>query len=51
MKDYPTIKSVLEEIYPLHRTLVSDGLDESLRIVGKYLPDSSELPDRELFSG
>lgn len=41
MKDYPTIKSVLEEIHPLHRTLVSDGLDEALRIVGSYLPDSA----------
>lgn len=41
MNDYPTIKSVLEEIYPLHRTLASDGLDESLRIVGKYMPDAA----------
>lgn len=42
MKDYPSIKSVLEEIYPLHRTLVSEGLDESLRITGKYLPDGAD---------
>jgi aminopeptidase-like protein len=42
MKDYPSIKSVLQEIYPLHRTLASEGLDESLRIVGKYLPESME---------
>jgi aminopeptidase-like protein len=41
MKLYPSIKSILEEIYPLHRTLVSDGLDESLRIVGEYFPDSA----------
>ena len=42
MKEYSTSKSVLEEIYPLHRTLVSEGLDESLRIVGGYLPDESD---------
>ncbi|MBA4419975.1 MAG: hypothetical protein C0391_02395 [Anaerolinea sp.] len=41
MKDYSAIKSVLEEIHPLHRTLASDGLDEALRIVGSYLPDSA----------
>jgi aminopeptidase-like protein len=33
------MKSVLEQIYPLHRTLVSDGLDQALEIVGSYLPD------------
>ncbi len=42
MKNYKAIKSVLEEIYPLHRTLASDGLDESLRIVGSYLPDTAD---------
>ncbi len=42
MKDYSTIKSVLEEIYPLHRTLVSDGMDEALRIISGYLPDKSD---------
>ena len=42
MKNYKTIKSVLEEIYPLHRTLASDGLDESLRIVGSYLPETAD---------
>lgn len=33
-----TLKSILEEIYPLHRTLVSDGTDEALRIVGQHMP-------------
>lgn len=42
MKEYSTSKSVLEEIYPLHRTLVSEGLDEALRIVGGYLPDEAD---------
>jgi aminopeptidase-like protein len=42
MKNDKTIKSVLEEIYPLHRTLASDGLDEALRIVGNYLPETAD---------
>ena len=35
------LKSILEQIYPLHRTLASDGTDEALRIVGEHLPDSA----------
>ncbi len=46
MKTYTSAKAVLEEIYPLHRTLVSDGLDQSLQIVGEYMPADSQLPDR-----
>ncbi len=38
MSTYTTAKAVLEEIHPLHRTLVSDGLDRSLEIVAGYLP-------------
>ena len=45
MKTYTTAKAVLEEIYPLHRTLVSDGLDQSLQIVGEYMPADSRLSD------
>lgn len=41
MKSYSSLKSVLEEIYPLHRTLVSDGLDQALEIIGSYLPDAA----------
>jgi aminopeptidase-like protein len=39
MKKYTTAKEVLEEIFPLHRTLVSDGLDRALEIVGSNMPD------------
>ena len=34
MKKYAAAKEVLEKIYPLHRTLVSDGMDQALEIVG-----------------
>ncbi len=33
-----TLKDMLREIYPLHRTLASDGTDEALEIVGRRLP-------------
>lgn len=39
MKKYTTAKEVLEEIFPLHRTLVSDGLDQALGIVGSHMPE------------
>ena len=39
MKNYTAAKEVLEEIFPLHRTLVSDGLDQALEIVGAYMPE------------
>ena len=35
------LKKILEEIYPLHRTLASDGTDEALEIVGRHLPEES----------
>ncbi|MBM3143730.1 MAG: DUF4910 domain-containing protein [Chloroflexi bacterium] len=35
------LKPLLERIYPLHRTLASDGLDEALRIVGEAMPASA----------
>ncbi len=38
MKNYSAAKQIVEELYPLHRTLVSDGLDRALEIVGDYLP-------------
>jgi aminopeptidase-like protein len=37
-----SLKDVLSEIYPLHRTLVSDGTDQALDIIGKYMPDESK---------
>ena len=35
------LKSILAEIYPLHRTLASDGTDEALAIIGNYMPVES----------
>jgi aminopeptidase-like protein len=40
-KSYPSLKSILAEILPLHRTLVSDDMDRTLQIVGSYLPESA----------
>jgi len=37
-----SLKDVLIEIYPLHRTLASDGTDEALKIVGSYMPDEAD---------
>ena len=41
MKPYTSLKSILAEFYPLHRTLVSDDHDKTLEIIGSYMPDSS----------
>ncbi|HCK66489.1 MAG TPA: hypothetical protein DHW49_09500 [Anaerolineae bacterium] len=41
MKPYTSLKSILTEFYPLHRTLVSDDQDKTLEIIGSYMPDSS----------
>lgn len=41
MKPYPSLKSILAEFYPLHRTLASDDQDKTLEIIGSYMPDSS----------
>ncbi len=32
------LKPILEEIYPLHRTLACEGTDEALAIVGRHMP-------------
>src|SRR5574342_101784 len=40
MKPYSSLKSILAEFLPLHRTLSSDGQDRTLEIVGSYMPDS-----------
>ena len=32
------LKPILEKIFPLHRTLASDGLDEALASVGEHMP-------------
>jgi len=41
MKPYTSLKSILAEFYPLHRTLASDDQDKTLEIIGSYMPDSS----------
>ena len=35
------LKPLLEKLYPLHRTLASDGTDEALKIVGEHMPAGS----------
>ncbi len=37
----PSLKPILTKLYPLHRTLASDGTDEALRIVGDHMPASA----------
>ncbi len=37
------LKPLLEKIYPLHRTLASDGLDEALQIVSQAMPSSASF--------
>ena len=41
MKDYTDILDVIKQIYPLHRTLASEGTDRALEIVGEYMPESA----------
>ncbi len=33
-----SLKKIVEELYPLHRTLVSDGTDRALEIIGAHFP-------------
>ncbi len=37
-KPISSLKDVLAEILPLHRTLVSDDMDKTLKIIGGYMP-------------
>jgi aminopeptidase-like protein/aminoglycoside N3'-acetyltransferase len=41
MKPITSLKKVLAEIMPLHRTLASDGTDTALDIIGSYLPENA----------
>ena len=41
MKPYTSLKSILAEFFPLHRTLASDDHDKTLEIIRSYMPDSS----------
>ncbi len=40
MKPITSLKDVLAEIMPLHRTLASDGTDAALDMIGSYLPEN-----------
>ncbi|OGO25217.1 MAG: hypothetical protein A2Y54_08265 [Chloroflexi bacterium RBG_16_51_16] len=42
MKSSSTLKSILAEFFPLHRTLASEDQDKTLAIVGLHMPDSSD---------
>ncbi len=41
MKPITSLKDILAEIIPLHRTLASDGMDTALEIIGSYLPETA----------
>jgi aminopeptidase-like protein/aminoglycoside N3'-acetyltransferase len=41
MKPMLSLKDVLAEIMPLHRTLASDGMDTALELIGSYLPPNT----------
>ena len=40
-KPYDSLKSILAEILPLHRTLASDDMDKTLQIISSYMPDEA----------
>ena len=48
MKPISSLKNVLAEIVPLHRTLASDGTDAALDIIGSYLPENANYQSRDL---
>jgi aminopeptidase-like protein len=37
----PALKGILTELYPLHRTLASDGTDRALELVGRRMPEEA----------
>ena len=41
MKSYSSLKSLLGELLPLHRTLASDDMEKTYEIIGSHLPESS----------
>lgn len=43
MKPYTSLKSILAEFFPLHRTLASDEHDKTLEIVGERCGLKSSL--------
>jgi aminopeptidase-like protein/aminoglycoside N3'-acetyltransferase len=42
MKPIMSLKAVLAEIIPLHRTLASEGMDQALDLIGSYMPENAE---------
>ena len=36
-----SLKELVTKLWPLHRTLVSDGTDEALKIIGEYMPSDA----------
>ncbi len=38
MKTYNSLKSILAEFFPLHRTLASEDQDKTLAMIGSYMP-------------
>jgi aminopeptidase-like protein len=41
LKPISSLKDVLAEFFPLHRTLASDDMDKTLEIIGSYLPENA----------
>ncbi len=41
-KSYSSLKFILAEFFPLHRTLSSDGMDKTLDTIGSYLPETAD---------
>ena len=35
------LKPLIKKLFPLHRTLVSEGMDEALDVIGEYMPAGS----------
>ncbi len=41
MKPYSSLKSILAEFFPLHRTLASEDQDRTLEIIGAHMPPAA----------
>jgi aminopeptidase-like protein len=35
------LKDILEDLFPLHRTLASQGMDDALQIIGSHMPEAA----------
>jgi len=36
------LRAILETLFPLHRTLASDGMDEALNVIGEHMPTGAD---------